>query len=41
MKCPRCGEKMKIDSVLNFDDGKIIIYCCPKCGETANKNVNK
>lgn len=37
MKCPRCGEKMKVDSKLVIEGKTVTIYYCPKCGETAHK----
>ena len=38
MKCPRCGEEMRVDSEVNVGDGNsIIIYYCPNCGEMAHK----
>lgn len=39
MKCPRCGKEMRIDSQLDFKDGKppVTVYYCPNCGEMAHK----
>ena len=39
MKCPYCGEKMRIDTEIDFGDGKppVVIYYCPSCGETTHK----
>ena len=40
MNCPRCGAPMDYDTEIRFDDGKIIIYVCPECHETASENID-